>query len=102
MRRCSSRSARAASSSRSSPSAVSAPASPRRLPRVRSLALDPGQLDLDLGRPLSRVLGALAQRDLGGAQIAELCAELAGAGRARVDPGPQRRVEAGSRGGRLR
>ena len=37
--------------------------------RVCGLRLDPGQLDLDLGRALRRILGALAQLDLGGAEL---------------------------------
>jgi hypothetical protein len=37
---------------------------------VGSLRLDPGQLDLDLGRALGSVLGTLAQLDLSGAEIA--------------------------------
>ena len=39
--------------------------------RISRLGLDPGQLDLDLGRPLGRLLGALTQRRLCGAELAQ-------------------------------
>ena len=61
---------------------------------VGRLRLDPGQLDLDLRRPLRGLLGALAQLDLGRAELAQRCSQLARAGGARVDAGAERRLEA--------
>ena len=61
---------------------------------VGRLRLDPGQLDLDLRRPLRGLLGAPAELDLGGAELAQRCSQLARAGGARVDAGAERRLEA--------
>ena len=64
----------------------------RRRPRPRS-----AQLDLDLRRPLGRLLGAPAELDLGRAELAQRRSQLARALCAGVDAGAERRLEAVAR-----
>ena len=63
-------------------------------PRLLGLGLETRQLDLDPGRALRRLVGALPHLDLGGTEAAQLLAEAGGALRTGVDTGPNGRLEA--------